>query len=231
MRELTIATYNVHQWFGADGRRDFDRGIRVIRELKADIIGLQEVTVPHHEEPAHMEERLAASTGMRVVFGPTMLRGDTSFGNVLLHRHNALAIRHHDLPATGREPRGAIEALIDVSREDVRIITTHMGLRASERKRQIRYLLRRLDSLPSGLLCLLGDFNHWLPWAGPLSALNRWFGQIPRLRTFPASLPLLGLDHIWVRPRERLSDIRVHRSGAARVASDHLPLMATVRIP
>jgi len=202
----------------------------VIRELDADIVGLQEVTVPHQDEIRRMEDRLALSTGMRVIFGPTMLRGDTSFGNVLLHRHDILEIRHHDLTVEGREPRGAIDVVLRIESKAVRALTTHLGVRAWERKRQVRHLLRLLGSPSGDLVCLMGDFNCLLPVGGPLSDLNRWFGGGPFARTFPARLPLLPLDRIWVRPRVRLGRVRVHASRLARVASDHLPLKATLSL-
>jgi phospholipase D1/2 len=231
MRKLTVATYNVHQWLGTDGRHDTDRCLRVIRELNADVIGLQEVTVPNHDEHDVMEEHLAESTEMRVVFGPTMLRAEASFGNVLLHRHDALEVRHHDLTVAGREPRGAIETLFRLQDHSVRVVTTHLGLRASERRKQIPCLLEILNRPAALYTLLMGDFNHWLPTEGPFSTLNRWFGRTPSARTYPARLPLLALDRIWVRPRELLTGLRVHTSKLARRASDHLPLLATIALP
>jgi phospholipase D1/2 len=231
MRKLTVATYNVHQWLGTDGRHDTDRCLRVIRELNADVIGLQEVTVPNHDEHDVMEEHLAESTEMRVVFGPTMLRAEASFGNVLLHRHDALEVRHHDLTVAGREPRGAIETLFRLQDHSVRVVTTHLGLRASERRKQIPCLLEILNRPAALYTLLMGDFNHWLPTGGPFPALNRWFGRTPSARTYPARLPLLALDRIWVRPRELLTGLRVHTSKLARRASDHLPLLATIALP
>ncbi len=230
MPELTVATYNVHQWFGSDGRRNFDRGVRAVRELNADILGLQEVTVPHQDEIPLMEDHLSGATGMRVVFGPTMLRGDTSFGNVLLHRHDLVEIRHHDLSLPGREPRGAIEVLLRAHGRSVHVVTTHLGVKAPERSSQVRHLLRVLDVSEGELFCLMGDFNHWLPGRDSLSDLNRRFGKSFRVRTFPARFPLFPLDRIWVRPRSQLERIQAHRSPTARLASDHLPLKATVRL-
>lgn len=231
MKELTVATYNVHQWLGTDGRHDTDRCLRVIRELDADVIGLQEVTVPHHDEHDVMEEHLAESTGMRVVFGPTMLRAESSFGNVLLHRHDALDVRHHDLTVAGREPRGAIETLFRLQEHSVRVVTTHLGLRASERRKQIPHLLEILNRPAAPYTLLMGDFNHWLPMGGLLSPLNRCLGKQPAVRTYPAQRPLLTLDRIWVRPPELLTGLRVHTSEFARRASDHLPLLATIALP
>jgi endonuclease/exonuclease/phosphatase family metal-dependent hydrolase len=46
------------------------------------------------------------------------------------------------------------------------------------------------------------------------------------MRTFPAHLPLLALDRIWVHPRHYLTRLRAHRTPLALAASDHLPLTA-----
>lgn len=43
---FTIATYNVHDCVGTDGRRDPERVARVIAETGADILALQEVSGP-----------------------------------------------------------------------------------------------------------------------------------------------------------------------------------------
>jgi endonuclease/exonuclease/phosphatase family metal-dependent hydrolase len=232
MSILTVATYNVHKWTGTDGRRDMDRSLRVIRGLHADILALQEVTVPHHDELRVMEGRLAESTGMEVIFGPTLIRENASFGNVLLHRQEVSDVRRHDLTVPGREPRGAIEALVRFQDHCLRVVATHLGIRAWERRRQTPRLLEILNRPAAGPFSLLiGDFNHWLPAGRVLSALNRCLGKQPSVPTFPAQRPLLALDRIWVRPRELLTGLRACTSGCARTASDHLPLTATIALP
>lgn len=40
---MIVSTYNVHRCIGTDGRHDPDRVAAVIRELDADVVGLQEV--------------------------------------------------------------------------------------------------------------------------------------------------------------------------------------------
>jgi len=40
---LRIATYNVHKCRGLDGRLRPDRIVRVLREMEADVVALQEV--------------------------------------------------------------------------------------------------------------------------------------------------------------------------------------------
>jgi endonuclease/exonuclease/phosphatase family metal-dependent hydrolase len=48
-------------------------------------------------------------------------------------------------------------------------------------------------------------------------------------RSFPAARPVLALDRIYARGAELL-EVKAHDSAAARRASDHLPVIAQVRI-
>ena len=72
----------------------------------------------------------------------------------------------------------------------------------------------------------MGDFNEWRPRAKTIADLDAALGSAPLVRSFPARFPLLTLDRIWVRPRRALIDVRAQRSPLARVASDHLPVLA-----
>jgi len=54
------------------------------------------------------------------------------------------------------------------------------------------------------------------------------FEAAPAPRTFPARWPLFSLDRIWISPRRRLLQVQVHASPLARIASDHLPLVAHI---
>jgi endonuclease/exonuclease/phosphatase family metal-dependent hydrolase len=63
-RFLSVVSYNIHQCIGSDRRRDATGIATVLRELDADIIGLQEVHSAHdrtfeayqignHKAPVH----------------------------------------------------------------------------------------------------------------------------------------------------------------------------------
>ena len=84
MPTVTVATYNVHEWVGADGRRDPDRIIRVLRELRADVIALQEVALPLKRSTPFVLSHISEMTGMHAVAGPTLVKKDNDYGNVLL---------------------------------------------------------------------------------------------------------------------------------------------------
>jgi endonuclease/exonuclease/phosphatase family metal-dependent hydrolase len=226
---LVIASYNIRRCIGLDGRRDPDRVAAVIGELAADVVGLQEVDSRGETgERANQLECLARATGYRSVAGPIVERGDGHYGNGLLTRLPVRDERRIDLSVPGREPRGAIDVMLDHGGSSIRVAVTHLGLRGHERRAQGRKLLELLEQRGEDLSILLGDFNEWLATARVLRQLRRSFGRGHGVRTFPAILPLFALDHIWVKPSASLRELRAHRSRLARTASDHLPIRALI---
>lgn len=111
------------------------------------------------------------------------------------------------------------------------MIVTHFGLRAKERRLQARELLRLASQPSPEPLVVLGDFNEWTPWSRRLRRLRSQLEAKPAPRTYPRRFPLLALDRIWVRPAECLLELSAHDTPLARLASDHLPLKATVAFP
>lgn len=227
-----IASYNVHSCIGNDARCDVARIAQVLVELRCDLVGLQEVSNRDGGGHDAMQlEFLASATGMQPIPGLTMKRYDSTFGNALLSRRPVRAVRRHDLSYGRREPRGALDVDVEVNGHAVRVIVTHLGLRPVERRHQVRRLLELLDPMrPEAPTVLLGDINEWAPLARPLRWLHARLGQSPAYASFPSWRPTLALDRIWVHPASALVSSSVHRSAAARVASDHLPVTATIAI-
>lgn len=222
---LRVASYNIHSCVGADGRHDPDRVARVIDELDADVIGLQEVDARYHvEHGLDQIDYLGRATGLGAVSGPTLERHRGRYGNGLLTRRPILSLRRIDLSVAAREPRGALDVELACDGGSVRVVVTHFGLGARERRAQAQRLLAQLEPLGDGLLVVLGDFNEWQPGGAVVRTLDRHLGVSRAFRTFPARWPLLALDRIWVRPRQALHHAQVHRSALARQASDHLPV-------
>jgi endonuclease/exonuclease/phosphatase family metal-dependent hydrolase len=91
-------------------------------------------------------------------------------------------------------------------------------------------VLQLLDRGTAAVTILLGDFNEWFQWGRPMRWANRRFSPMPAPATFPSHRPVLALDRIWVQPAGRLLAMAAHSSPPAHVASDHLPLVADVRI-
>jgi phospholipase D1/2 len=227
---LVVATYNVHAFVGTDRRFDPERVCAVLDEIGADVVGLQEVQ--DAGRGPHALDRLAEAFGAHVMRGSTFDRAHGAYGNAILSRLPFGAVERIDLSLTGREPRGAIDAAVETGDpwEPVRVLATHLGVGARERRRQARTLLAHLRLGPPGVRILLGDMNEWVRGAGALAALHRALGRTPGPRTFPSAFPVFSLDRIWAHPRARVRRIWVHRSQLARTASDHLPVVAELAL-
>lgn len=219
-----MATYNVHRCIGRDARCDPDRVADVVRELDADVVGLQEVG-GDGDQVAY----IAGRTGFHAVLGPTLRRTDGDFGNALLTRRPLRTSRLVDLSIAGREPRGAIDAELDVDGGTCRLIVTHLGLRGYERRQQVERLLASVvEQATPELVVLLGDLNEWL---GPARVLRRLRASFAcaAVASFPTIRPTLALDRVLVRPASAFVGLRAHDTPLARLASDHLPVRAELR--
>ena len=224
---FSAASYNVHQCVGLDGRRDVARIARVLIDLDTQLIGLQEVGTDLQGTKASSQmEYLSRSTGLQAIAGMTLEHHTGPYGNVLLTGWHVLRSRLHDLSVPGREPRGAIDAELDIAGQTVRVVVTHLGLSAAERRYQVRRLLEALSHGQHRFIIVLGDINEWILRSRPLRWFHTRFGTPPAPRTYPSWLPLFALDRIWVLPREALLEVRAHKTHLTRIASDHLPVRA-----
>jgi endonuclease/exonuclease/phosphatase family metal-dependent hydrolase len=230
--ELAIASYNIHGCVGTDMRYDVERVAGVIRELGCDTVGLQEIDGRLGLQTDSMQlEYLANATGMTPVAAPTHTRRGLRFGksNALLTLREIGAVRSYDLTFRTREPRSALDVELWAGGQIVRVIVAHLGLRAGERRYQVQKLITVLKALPPEQpVIVLGDINEWLPIGRPLRWLHDVLGKSPGRGSFPVWAPLLALDRVWSRPLSALRAFAVHRSPAARRASDHYPVKAIV---
>jgi endonuclease/exonuclease/phosphatase family metal-dependent hydrolase len=230
---LRIATYNIHGAVGTDGVRSAERIASVIVELGADIVALQEVPLGGNFAPSALPV-LREMTGMDAIAGPTLDTPERRYGNAILSRLPIRATRALDLSFGSREARGALDVDVQTSlnadagaETALRVVATHLGLSARERRAQIRALIAAFDT-PRMPVLLMGDINEWFVWGHALRMLMTHFQAAPAPRTFPSRLPVFALDRIWMHPANRLLGVHVHRSMLARVASDHLPLVARI---
>ena len=228
MPSLRLVSYNIHCGIGRDGRFSEQRILDVLREIDADVVALQEVE--SLTSGIDMLGWLAHATDSQSVAGTTLTHADGHYGNGLLARCPIVSSELLDLSWRGREPRGAIAADIDCAGEGLRVVATHLGLRPAERREQVEQLLRLFRQRPGERAVLLGDLNEWFLWGRPLRRLHAYFSETPAPATFPAISPFLALDRLWTHPRTILRELRVHDSATARVASDHLPLVAEIEL-
>lgn len=228
---LRAASYNVHGFVGGDGRFDPGRVQSVIEAMAADIVGLQEVVFdapsgcPHEGLPLGLPllpHRAAAVTREHGSYAV--------FGNALLSRFPIARCARILLDHPRREPRTALDCDVHTGLGSVRVIVAHLGLSAAERAEQVERLLAVALRGEQRPCLLMGDFNEWFVLGRARRVLERFFESAHALRSYPARCAVFSLDRIWVKPRNALRSFSVVSDQLARIASDHLPVVADVAL-
>ena len=232
---LRVVTYNIHRCRGLDGRTRPDRIAAVLRPLNADVIALQEVvgSGPHGGGNA---EAIGAALGMGWVMAEARQFRKHQFGNAVLSRLPITDHVEHDISWKTCEPRRLQRVDIGVNSHTLHIYNVHLGTAILERRHQARRLATIvLDRHVPGPKLVLGDFNEWMRGLAT-SLLSEKLNSVDlrdyllRRRTYPGLFPVLHLDHIYYAGRIEIVGIELPRTRLSLVASDHLPLVADVRI-
>jgi endonuclease/exonuclease/phosphatase family metal-dependent hydrolase len=229
---LRVVTYNIHTCIGVDRRYDPARVAAVLQAIDADVACLQEVYCRRGgERQIDQAAYLGQMTGCRVVTGTGVRDHRRSFRNAILTRLPVLGSRSIDLAIAGHEPRGAIDVDLQFGERVLRVIATHFGLSAAERRLQTNCLIAALgeplsrDRPTPDAVLLMGDLNEWRGKSGGIDAIARRLGPAAAPRTFPSWMPVLPLDRIYTQGAAVLREVQTYRSPVARLASDHLPLV------
>ncbi len=228
-----IASYNVHKCVGNDRRFDPERTSRVIHEIDADVIALQEADTRFGERTGILDlNRLERETGLLPVPVTGMSKAHGWHGNVVLFK-KGLVRDVHQINLPGLEPRGALVAELELEAGGaLRIIAAHFGLLRHSRAQQAKVLVELMGQKSDTPTILLGDLNEWR--LGDRSSLHTFqsvFGPQPvAVPSFPARLPVLALDRIMANRRGVVTTVEAHDTPLARIASDHLPIKAVVNL-
>jgi endonuclease/exonuclease/phosphatase family metal-dependent hydrolase len=230
---IRVASYNVHKCVGLDRQYRPDRIARVIGELGADLVALQEVDRRFGRRTGLLCARtLADESGLELLRVSELPDGQGWHGNTILIRPGTVS-RFRRLALPGAEPRGALVVDLDLAGGALRVVAAHFGLLPGCRARQAEAVLHALaEAGPPRPTILLGDLNEWRRTGRPLRVLERVFGAAPHSpASFPSRLPILPLDRILGWPQGVVRGLEVHDTPLARIASDHLPLKARVELP
>ena len=232
---IRVATYNVHRWQGANGRAkpDVARAGYVISEMDADVVALQEVLRPFDEHgPTADDElgRLCDELDLYMAFAATRRHRRGQLGNAILSRYPITGVSVLDISYSRIERRGALAAHVGTAGAKLGVVATHLSLVDRTRHRQVQSLMEH-PALNAGPAVLMGDMNAWRNCKGS-QVLEESLGLHHNRdwpASFPSSRPLLSLDRIYSRIAD-VVEVREHDSPAARKASDHLPVVATVQL-
>lgn len=204
--------------------------------------------------PSQAQHEFLAGDSHQAAYGMNAVYDHGHHGNALLSRFPITLSRNQDVSDHAYESRGILHCVIQVPHTEVHCYVVHLGLFGGSRKRQVAALIEavRSSSPPDAPLIIAGDFNDW---GNHLSALLRlrlavaevfdqriargMWAYLRQLtgrtakpavaRTFPAALPMLSLDRIYLRGLSVDSAEVLH--GALWAAlSDHAPVVATLNL-
>ena len=205
--------------------------------------------------PGEAQHDFLAGDSHNAAYGMNAVYDHGHHGNALLSCFPIASSRNHDVSDHAYEARGILHCVVHNDGIDVHCYVVHLGLFAGSRRRQTEALIEAvLHSAPAASpVIIAGDFNDWgnhlsealrtrlgvvevfderVPSVGMGSFLRRLRGvrsKIQPARTFPAVLPFLQLDRIYVRGFQIESAEVLHGALWARL-SDHAPIVATLQL-
>jgi endonuclease/exonuclease/phosphatase family metal-dependent hydrolase len=230
--QVTVASYNIHKCLGVDRRFDPDRVAAVIAEIGADVVALQEADERFGLRRGLLDlHALEKAAGLTLVRASLMPNSHGWRGNaVLIKTGRVRCVTRLALP--GAEPRGALVVDLELPAGPLRVVATHLGLLRRVRRWQVRAIVNAVDDGERIPTLLLGDLNEWRP--GPRSSLHGLkplFGPLAAApMSFPSYYPMVALDRVIGTPG-LVTALEVHHTPLSQIASDHLPLKATIDIP
>jgi endonuclease/exonuclease/phosphatase family metal-dependent hydrolase len=223
---LTVLTYNIHHAAGVDGKLDLERIARVVESAKADVVCLQEMdrNLPRTNQedfPAWFEKRL----GMKAVFGCNYRFDGGEYGVATLTKLPIVSSENTALPNPKKvESRGCLRVMLKWEGGEVDVFNTHLGLKGPEREEQAAAVVKLMDA--KRLVILAGDMNEGVD----APALKQFLALLRDALTSPdGPKDAKRIDHILVSDAFAVVEGRVLENEETRVASDHLPRVATVR--
>jgi len=205
--------------------------------------------------PQQAQHEYLAGESHHVAYGMNAVYDHGHHGNAFLSRFAIVSSRNQDISDHAYESRGILHCVVNIEGAEVHCYVIHLGLFARSRHRQTAALIEavRASSPPDAPLIIAGDFNDWgnklsdflrirlgvtevfeqqaMPHGlmGYLRKLGGMRQVVQPARTFPASMPWLRLDRIYLRGFE-VESAEVMRGGLWSTLSDHAPIVSTLRL-
>jgi endonuclease/exonuclease/phosphatase family metal-dependent hydrolase len=243
--KLRVLSYNIHKGFDWNNRNYFLREIKeLIAASEADLVFLQEVIGENKEyrESGLIDsqfEFLADSMWQHFAYAKNAVYDHGHHGNLILSKYPITGWENMNVSTNRFENRGLLISQIEIpgfKSEKFYAVCAHLDLLQRGRSLQYQMIKGKLESLnlaEDTPLIVAGDFNDWNKQAtrtfeeqlGMTEAyrnLNNRFA-----RTFPAGMPVLTLDRIYVK-NLNVVESRIWRSPTGQHFSDHLPLFCEV---
>lgn len=232
-------TFNIHHGKGIDKKLDLDRIAEVIKNSKADIIGLNEVD-KHFSKRSLFKNQigwLANQLKLEHAFCPAIsinsktFKHSRQYGNALLSRFPIVTEKSHSFNYIQGliEGRSLLNATVEINKQLYQVMVTHLSLNPYLHRKQTNYIINQLHKNPYPKI-IMGDWNmrpNSKPWRKLTETLQDAWNVSGNGTgfTYPSQRPRSRLDYIFVSSELQVVKAEVMTQSAA---SDHLPLKAVL---
>ena len=229
MRIMTFNTQHCKNF--VTGEIDFARMAEVIRDARADVVGLNEMrgkgVHPEYDRQVPILSRLSLLPYHYFAKAVDLHGGVDPYGNGLLSRHPIISAQTIPIPyppeLAEKEPRCVLKARLSCG---LTVLVTHFGLTPPEHALAVETILA---NLPAKNCVLMGDFNVTPndPVLAPIRERMQDAADLfaEPLLSYPSDAPTVKIDYIFATP-----DIEILRADIPSiVASDHRPHTAKIK--
>lgn len=225
--KVNVVSYNVRNGIGMDRKTDYERIAKVINELHADIIALQELdSVTKRSNGTYVLGELAKQTAMYGSYATAIKYQGGSYGIGILSKEEPLHCRI--IPMPGREER---RTMLIAEFKDYVFCATHQSLTKEDQIASVKLIRKALKGIKKPIL-LAGDMNaqptdksqiKLKTFLTPLSDISSY--------TFPSDKPEICIDYIYAYKRNGYHfNVERRKVIDESMASDHRPIQVIVKI-
>lgn len=225
---LKIGSYNVRNAKGMDNMVDFDRIAKVINDMDAHAVAVQEVdSATERSKGLVVLDELAKRTNMFASFNASIEFSGGKYGVGILTKEEPLRIEAVALP--GREEK---RSLLLVEMKDYVLCCTHFSLNKEDRQASVELIQKLVNKYETKPVFLAGDLNA-SPYSPEITHLQSNWTMLNNSAqpTFPSNIPTESIDYIFLKQNNRFRYTVIKAEVMNEpMASDHRPLWVEVRI-
>lgn len=247
---LKVLTYNIHKGFDWNNRKYFLKEVKsLVKESQANLVFLQEVVGKNeiYKQKGLIDsqfEYLADSVWTHYSYAKNAVYDHGHHGNLILSEHPIECWENINISTNRFEKRGLLICKIRLPEgknkktKYLHIICAHLDLLQKGRTiqyKKIKQVIENLNLAPREPLILAGDFNDWNRKSTEVLETDLGLTEVHKsihgifAKTFPAAIPLLTLDRIYVKNMKIIHSYVLPKTQN-RHFSDHLPLFCEVKL-
>lgn len=229
---LRIMTYNIF----AGGMGSMEQIGNYIRDSRTDIAAIQEIDIctQRGETPARHGENeeflLGLHSGMTPLFCKALDHPTGGYYGIgLLSNLKVTGFYTYRMPSSNcRDPRVVMIVEYDYNGRRVVFANTHMDLKKSARRRQMKFILKKMNVMEADLKLICGDFNS-PPEEGLVSTIFKdWTDALPEGQlTFASYKPYAKYDWMIYPINSTVRVLSAKIDTNVRL-SDHMPCIIEI---